>query len=373
MFEHVTKWVVITVCLAFLAGCSLPRGAALQSEILRESDADTPSFAVVPVTRAAIPQISSWPATGWHGHYHWIEHQRGPSSQVIQSGDLINLTIWDSQENSLLTGAAQKSVDMRGLQVSASGTIFVPYVDEVVVRGLTPDRARSRIQSKLEQIAPSAQVQLTATQGHRNSIDLVGGVGKPGPIALSSRDMTILSAIAQGGGVAASLKYPVVRLIRGGETYTIPASTLYADARKNTTLRGNDKIVVEEDKRIFTALGATGIENIINFNKEHITAMEALSLIGGISDTRANPEGVLILREYAPSQVRPGKGPEMTQVIFTIDLTNADGLFAARNFQINPNDTVLATESPVTAARTILGLFGNALGLSTQVAAASGG
>ena len=45
----------------------------------------------------------------------------------------------------------------------------------------------------------------------------------------------------------------------------------------------------------------------------------------------------------------------------------ADGLFAARKFEINPRDTVLATESPVNAARTILGLLGTAIGVSNSV------
>jgi polysaccharide export outer membrane protein len=56
-------------------------------------------------------------------------------------------------------------------------------------------------------------------------------------------------------------------------------------------------------------------------------------------------------------------------VVFTFDLTSADGLFAARQFQIQSGDTVLATESPVTNARTILGLFGSVFGVTAQATA----
>ena len=49
----------------------------------------------------------------------------------------------------------------------------------------------------------------------------------------------------------------------------------------------------------------------------------------------------------------------MQQVVFTFDLTSADGLFAAKSFQISHNDTVLATESPVLGVCTILGLIGS--------------
>ena len=67
---------------------------------------------------------------------------------MIRSGDKISLVIWDSQENSLLANAAQKAVEMPGLTVSSTGAIFVPYLDEVVVRGQTPDQAHQAHDAK---------------------------------------------------------------------------------------------------------------------------------------------------------------------------------------------------------------------------------
>lgn len=360
-----TRFFVAALALVVLGACSLPRGAALQSEILKEADTQTPTFQVVPVTRANVPGIAQWPATGWSGSYNWLPHRSGPASSVIRTGDQIDLLIWDSQDNSLLTSPEQKMVQMPGLQVSPGGTIFVPYVEEVVVSGLTAEGARERVQEELEQIVPSAQVQLTTSSGQDNSVDLVGGVSAPGTFPLPSRNFTILSLLAQGGGIAPGLENPLVRLMRGSNSYAIRSERLFSNASLNTTLRGGDKVIVESDDRQFTALGATGQEALIPFPDEHVTAMEALSLIGGISDSRADPKGILVLREYQPKDVG-GAGPDMSQVIFTLNLTTADGLFAARNFRINPDDTVLATESPITKAQTILGLFGRVLGLTAQ-------
>ena len=90
--------------------------------------------------------------------------------------------------------------------------------------------------------------------------------------------------------------------------------------------------------------------------------------MGGLEANRANPEGVLILRDYKAGDLTPGMdGPDMQQVVFTLDLTSADGLFAARQFDIHPGDTILATESPVNAVRTILGLLGNVVGFGNTV------
>ena len=362
------KKLAIIVAVMSLSACSLPRGAAMQSEIIEQAEASESSFAVEEVTRDNVTRLASWPATGWHGHYHWPQASRGPGSNVIQAGDMINLTIWDSQANSLLTSETQKNVGMTSIQVSSSGTIFVPYVDEVVVRGLTPAQARERIQFELEPIAPSAQVQLALVPGQDNSVDLVSGVSSPGSYPMPSRNYSILSAIAKGGGIKTDMRYPIVRLIRRGNTYEIPADDLFSQASKNITLRGGDKVIVEPEERHFIALGATGSESIVYFNSETINALEALSMVGGINDSRADPKGVLVLREYPDEAVGDGTdGPAKKQVVFPLDLTSASGLFAARKFHIMPNDTVLATESPVRAVQTILGLFSSISGFAVDV------
>ncbi|QCO55170.1 polysaccharide export protein [Pseudorhodobacter turbinis] len=350
-------------------GCSVPRGAALSAEVLREKDAKEPTFTVVPVNRANVDRLAGWPVTGWRGGYNWISAKRGPSSAVINTGDTVNLVIWDSQDNSLLADVSSKTALLPPAEVSSAGTIFVPYLGDVVVNGQTAEAARAQIQSAMEPIAPSAQVQLSVTAGVRNSVDLVSGVGNPGSYPLPDRNYSILSLLAAGGGISPTFKNPLVRWIRAGKTYEIRADRLLAEASKNTTLRGGDKVIVAEDDRYFTALGATGTESLIRFEKDNISALEAMSLVGGISDARANPKGVLVLREYPAKAVRADgiKGPEMRHVVFTFDLTSADGLFAARNFQINPKDSVLATESSLTAANTIFGLIGSLVGLNNSV------
>lgn len=357
---------LVLVCLA-LTACSLPRGAALQSEITEASKEQDSSFQVVPVSRANVTDVMRWPATGWHGHYHWLDTHAAPSSQLIRRGDRVSVTVWDSQDNSLLTSVGQKSVQMEAMTVSEDGSIFLPYIGKVAVAGLTSAGARERVQGQLEPIAPSAQVQLSVDQGQSNSVDLVSGVPRPGTYPLISRDYTILSLLSAGGGVSSNLRNPIVRLIRNGNTYEITADQLLSTARKDTVLRGNDKVVVEEDQRAFTALGASGIESLIYFPKDELTALEATALMGGLSDDRADPKGVLVLREYAADGLRQDtSGPNRQQVVFVMDLTSADGLFAARNFMIHPQDTVLATESPVANARTVFGLIGAVLGLSAQ-------
>ena len=360
--RHVLLATLLTVVA--LPGCTLPRGAPLESEIVRSAQKDEARFSVVPVTRSNLDMIAAWPATGAGGLAGWIGAGHGGDGGLIRAGDVVSVTIWDNATDSLLVPPGTKRVDLSGLQVSSSGAIFLPYAGEVSISGQTPDQARATIEAKLVGVAPSSQVVLTRAAGKQNSVDLVTGVAKPGTYSLQERQHSILSLLAEGGGIQSGLRNPVVRLIRSGKTYEITAEQLLSDGRQDTALRGGDKVIVEADARYYTALGATGVERLIYFEKAGLTALEAISSAGGITDNRANPRGVLVLRDYPARAVRrDAKGPDTSQVVFTFDLTTAEGLFAARAFRIFPKDTVMATESPVISIQTISGLLGSAIGL----------
>ena len=365
------KLVTVALLASGLAACSLPRGAAVESEILRDHDTDQVNFAVYPVTRALLPTVAQWPLVG-ERHLNWISASHGSNSQIIRPGDMVSIIIWDSSENSLLTNDGSRQVALGDVPVSAGGSVFVPYVGEVRVSGLSPDRARARIQDALEPISPSAQVQLTMAEGRGNSVDLVGGVRSPGSFPLPNRNFTVLSLIAAGGGVSESLDNPQIRLKRGGRIYGTSVDRLYKEPQLDTLLTGGDQVIVEEDERYFLSVGAAGTEALHPFTKDIVTALDAVSIIGGVNDNRANAQGILILREYPQSALSAGaRGPRKSQVVFTLDLTSADGLFSARNLRIAPGDLVYVTESPVVATRTVFGLIGSAFGLATTVSNAN--
>lgn len=369
MLNLVTK-IGLALAVVALSGCNLPRGAPLKTEIIGNSDTASKELdiAVESVTRSTVKSYNSWPATGWHGKYHWFEAKRGPDSSIINAGDNLNLTIWENSDNSLLTGREDRNVKVTKMKVSSTGAVFVPYADYVQVAGLNASQARELIQKRISQVAPDAQVQLELVGGVNNSAYLVSGVARPGAYPLPNRNFSILALISTGGGITPTIENPHVRVIRDGRTYGIPAKILFSDARKNIILRGGDQVIVEEDERFFTAIGSSQREELVYFDREKITVLEALSMMGGLNDLRANPQGVLVLREYKDSDVsNDGKGPSNNFVVFTVDLTSADGLFGARNFRINPGDTVLATESSVKPAEAVIALLGSAIALKNII------
>ncbi|WP_461473495.1 polysaccharide biosynthesis/export family protein [Pararhodobacter sp.] len=343
---------------ALLAACGVPRGAAMQSEILSGTQSETSNVQVVEVTRETLAEIENWPPAHPQMRHNWTRASAAATARLIRAGDRMTISVWDSQPDSLLTTGEQRVVNMQNVEVSATGYIFVPYVGEVRVAGMSSDRARREIQDLLAPIVPDGQVQLAVTPGSNNTIDVVTGVSRPGRIELPEISPTILSVLAEAGGISPSLRNPLVRLNRAGESYAIPAADLFADPSNDIRLRGGDRVLVEEDQRSYIALGAAGSEQVVYFERETISALDALSTIGGLSDTRADLQGVMVLREYPESAVREtGAYPRKTQVVFTFDLASADGLFAAQRFHIEPNDVVLATESALPAVTQLLSLL----------------
>lgn len=356
-----------------LTACDLiPRGAGLQSEVLaaeRNEDGEAVTqFAVEPVTQENLATFIRWPAAD-PSHYHWINRVDQPNNRIIRAGDSIDVTVWTTEaDGGLLTSPGQRSVEMSDLRVSSSGSVFLPYVGNIRVAGNSPERARERIEEEYSESLPSVQIQLSLTEGTQQTVSLVSGVSGPGTYPLPDNDFTILQLLAEGGGIATTLANPQVRLQRNGRIYGVSAARLLDEPRLNTTLTGGDRVYVESDERTFLSLGAAGTEAVHTFHQDHVTALEALSIIGGVSEDRADAKGVLILRRYPTSAVTHDRsGPDHPRTVFTIDLTAADGLFSAGQFEIQPNDLIYVSESPVTAAQSIFSIFGATIGLRNSL------
>jgi polysaccharide biosynthesis/export protein len=363
--------------LMLLSACaSFPRGAGLQREVLANqaegkagTAAEVQNFAIAPVTRANLASYAAWPGVGERG-LPWPGRGAGSGARVISPGDLLTVRIWVNEDNSLLTSPGQRQAQLAPMQVDPQGNVFLPYVGQIDLSGQTLEAARTRVQEAYVGVSPSAQVQLELAEGRQSSASLISGVVKPGLYPLTGRDVSILELLAQGGGAAPGLGNPQVRLQRGGTLYGLSMQRLLEEPGANTLIRGGDKVYVEADRRHFLALGAAGRRAQLPFPQDRVSALEAVSLMGGLLDARADARSILVLRAYPDRAVRAdGKGPSHARTIFTLDLTTADGLFSAGAFRIMPGDLVYATESPLGSAATLIGLVAAVFGVVNTASA----
>lgn len=365
------------IALMLLAACgSLPRGAGLQTEVLAEVDQPNTDgtegtlpeeFAVEPITRDSLARYAGWPANH-EKSYSWLDRAGGGRSTAVSPGDTVSISIWVSEDNSLLTTPGQRVVELPPSLVSPSGEVFLPYVGQTKISGKSVEEARRIVEDAYSAISSSAQVQLSVEAGRRSSVSLVGGVATPGPYPLSDSGVTVLDMLAAAGGVPETVVNPQIRLQRGDRTYGISMDRVLNDTELNATVVGGDRIYVEGDERYFLSLGAAGSKAQHHFPQDRVSALDALSIIGGLAEERANAQGILVLRTYGEKSIRAdGSGPRHVRTIFTLDLTSADGLFSAGEFQIRSGDLIYVTESPLIGTRNIFAIVTSAFGLLARV------
>ena len=97
------------LAVVLISACALPRGGAIQSEILAGSANEDRDIEVVSVTRANLDRVAAWalPPQAVRKGAGWVQGGvRAPAGMTIAAGDLLSLTIWENDENALLTAPA---------------------------------------------------------------------------------------------------------------------------------------------------------------------------------------------------------------------------------------------------------------------------
>lgn len=342
-----------------LSGCAVARGAPTRNEVIAGAGSEDAGFFLELVTRERLSLYPRWGHDPYLAQTGWPGSGRPLSDQRLAPGDELILRIWDAEETSLITASDAPFSDLSNVTVTNDGTVTLPYINTVQVGGLTAEAARERLQEQLTSITPSAQVQLSVRQGRRNSVDLLGGVANPGSYPLTERNLPLSNVISAAGGAREGLRNPQVQITRGGRVYRRPLRQVLTTPSMDALLQGGDRVLIEPDPRSFKALGAAQREEVIGFDAEKVSALRALSLMGGMADTRADPRGILVLRRYPLLD----HGAPAARVVFSFDLTNADGMFSADEFLLQDGDIVMATQAPATTTARVLALLGAAIGV----------
>jgi polysaccharide export outer membrane protein len=113
----------------------------------------------------------------------------------------------------------------------------------------------------------------------------------------------------------------------------------------------------------FTALGATGKNDEINFEAQGVTLAQALARVGGVQDSRANASGVYVFRfenrEAVASDVTPrvanseGKLP----IVYRLDMSDPTAFFVAQNFEIRNRDLLYVSNASAVELQKFLNIL----------------
>ncbi|MBP7241769.1 polysaccharide biosynthesis/export family protein [Amaricoccus sp.] len=362
----------LLAALVVMAGaCTMPRSGPTAGEIL-ESDPGS-GVLIAQVSPAVARMASSDDPLGFSGDFL---RAGVVAPDAIRAGDRVTVTVWENVDTGLLAGVGQKVTALDEIQVDSEGRIFVPYVGVIPAAGRSPDELRREITAALESRTPEPQVEVRRASGVGSTVSVMGAVTNQGVYPIEEPTRRLSSMIAQAGGATIVADVAQVRVERGGRTGSVWLQDLYDHPRNDIALRAGDRIIVEQDRRSFTALGAANAQRRVNFTKRDLSVIEALADAGGLDGRAADPTGVFLFRVESPEVARAvtGRadlvGPQ--RVAYVLDLTTPDGLFAAREFVVRDEDTIYITEAPLASWSRVLSLAGQAVNFGSSVTVLEG-
>lgn len=268
-------------CAALLAvalsGCTLPRSGPTAGEIRAAANSEQYGVHIVTVT----PEIAEISRLVVPLGFSPAFLDAAPiSPDTISPGDRIAVVVWENVDNGLLAGVGQKNTVLQDLQVDQQGNIYVPYAGQVHAAGMTPDALRGKIIDSLKVQTPDPQVEVRHASGDGTTVSVLGGVENPGVFPIDAPTRRLSAMIARAGGTKLRPDVAQVRVERSGKAGRVWLQDLYDVPKNDIALRPNDRIIVEEDRRSFTALGASTSQARINFTKHEMSALEALAAAG---------------------------------------------------------------------------------------------
>ena len=359
-----SKWanaVALTAALAVVSSCGLPRSGPSKREIFAGSVLKKGDAFVISVNDHVTRTTAVVPALGFSKAF---KNAGIVGSDTIRAGDTLGLTIWENVSDPLLGVPGASATPLEQVQVDGSGFIFIPYAGRIRAAGNSPEALRRIITAKLDKQTPDPQVLVTRLAGDGATVSIVGGVGGQGIFAIERPTRTLSSMLARAGGIAVEAEIAQITVIRGKQRGKIWFEDLYEHPELDIALRGGDRILVEEDTRAFTAMGATGAQNRVPFTTQTLSAIEAIAQVGGLSSNLADPTGVFVFRnepeEIANAVLARDDLQGAQRMVYVLDLTEPNGMFQARDFVIRDGDTVYVTEAPfVQWSKTLAAITGS--------------
>ena len=341
------KPVAVLAAIGIVASCSLPKVGPNKREIFAGSVQKEGDAFIVSVNDRVTRATAVVPALGFSSGF---QNASTLTSDTIRPGDVLGLTVWENVDDGLLAGEATSSTILEEVQVDSAGFIFVPYAGRIRASGNTPEQLREMITVKLEDQTPDPQVQVRRLAGDGSTVSLVGAVGAQGIYPIERPTRTLGTMLAQAGGVTIQPEIAQVTVIRGNQQGKIWFQDLFDNPQLDIALRGGDRILVEEDTRSFTALGATNAQARVPFETQDLSALEAIAQVGGLISIASDPTGVFIFRNEPAEVAGQVLGRDDLQgaqrMVYVLNLTQPNGLFVARDFVIRDEDTLYMTEAP---------------------------
>lgn len=360
-----------------LSGCAtfpawLPSSGPSVEQVIEQEKIDSP-IPVVDVSDAVARRVL---AAQRADSFAESLSAKVPPGYVVGAGDVLEVSVWEAPPAALFGAAV---VDPRaGLTttrqttlpeqiVNAEGVINVPFAGALSVIGKAPQQIEAEIVRRLANKANQPQVLVRVIRNATQNVTVVGEVAASMRMPLTAKGERLLDAVAAAGGVRQPVGKTTLQLSRGGMVMGMPLDRVIQDPKQNVYLQPGDVVTALFQPLSFTALGATGKNEEINFEAQGITLAQALGRIAGVRDNQADARGVFIFRFEEPEVVK-AEGQPLPQtpdgkvpVVYRVDLKDPRAFLVAQNFPMKNKDVVYVANAPAAELQKFLNILTSSL------------
>lgn len=373
----ITPRLSVALLLLLATGCSTIGGSGPSAKAIgraaRPGTAADRGISVVPLDEATARRAAAFARAQRFADVFGVV---APTSTVIGVGDVLDIAIWEAPPAVLfgatppganIGSAIAQSAGIPQQVVGEDGTITIPFVGSIAVRGSTPQAVARMIVTRLAGRAHSPQAIVRLAQNDSRAVTVMGEVGATRRMPLTPRGERLLDALAASGGSRQPVAKTTVQLTRAGRTAAMPLDAIVRDPAQNVMLQAGDVITAIFQPYSFIALGAVGQNAEVPFEGGGISLAQALGRIGGLRDDRADVRSVFVFRlehpevldpETARTARRTAEG--LVPVVYRLDLGQGASFFTAQDFGIRDRDVLYVSNAPIADLQKFLNIVSSA-------------
>jgi polysaccharide export outer membrane protein len=286
------------------------------------------------------------------------------NARTVGPGDVLEVSIWEAAPATLFGVAptnntsnaigTSRPTTLPEQPVDDAGFILVPFAGRVPAAGKTLQQIEDDIQARLKGKANQPEILVRMTKNFSSNATVVGEVNLSTRVPLVPGNERLLDALAAAGGVRQPVNKMTIQVTRAENVYSLPLETIIRDPKQNIPLLPGDVVTALFQPYSFTALGATGKNEEVNFETQGITVAQAIARSGGLVDSRSNPRGVFIFRFEPkdalswPHEPLKTTANNLVPTVFRIDLSDPNSFFLIQNFPIENKDILYVSNAPIT-------------------------
>lgn len=301
------------------------------------------------------------------------------NGQIVHPGDIVEVYVWEAPPTVLFSsgiplenlnrdssgasssGTSSNVTSVPAQMVDVGGNIYVPFAGELAVAGKSLSEIEAAIARQLRDKANRPQVLVRLAANNTAYVTVVGEVTNSIRMPLTPRGERLLDALAAAGGTKAPVEKVTLQLTRNTTVDSLPLATVIRDPRQNVQLQPGDVVTALYQPLSFTALGATGRNDEVNFEAIGISLSQALARAGALLDARSSAQGVFIFRLESPVAADAGEAAGtipggQIPVIYRVDLTDPRSFFLAQNFPMENRDVLYVANAPTAQLQKFLNL-----------------